>query len=48
MAAVATNATLSGPSALAINAAGSVWVADTLNNAVRLLQFATGGTTVAR
>ncbi len=44
---VATNAMLSGPSALAINAAGNVWVADTLNNAVRELQFATGGTTIA-
>ena len=37
---------LSGPSALAVNAAGSIWVADTLNNAVRLLQFTGGGTTV--
>ena len=43
---VATSATLSGPSALAVNASGNVWVADTLNNAVRLLQFASGGTTV--
>jgi hypothetical protein len=40
----AANATLSGPSALAVNAAGSIWVADTFNNAVRLLQF-TGGST---
>jgi uncharacterized protein (TIGR03437 family) len=42
----ASNATLNGPSAVAVNATGSVWVADTLNNAVRLLQFAGGGTTV--
>jgi uncharacterized protein (TIGR03437 family) len=32
---------------LAINSAGSIWVADTLNNAVRQLQFAGSGTTVA-
>ena len=43
----APNALMNGPSALAINAAGSIWVADTLNNAVRLLQFAGGGTTVS-
>jgi uncharacterized protein (TIGR03437 family) len=43
---IATSATLSGPSALAVNSAGNVWVADTLNNAVRLLQFVSGGTTV--
>ncbi|MGD0778292.1 MAG: hypothetical protein ABSC05_36380 [Candidatus Solibacter sp.] len=43
----APNATLNGPSALAVNATGSVWVADTLNNAVRLLQFTGGGTTVS-
>jgi uncharacterized protein (TIGR03437 family) len=42
----APNATLNGPSAVAVNAAGNVWVADTLNNAVRYLQFAGGGTTV--
>ena len=42
----AANATLSGPSALAVNAAGSIWVADTFNNAVRLLQFTGGSTTV--
>jgi uncharacterized protein (TIGR03437 family) len=44
---IATSATLSGPSALAVNSTGSVWVADTLNNAVRLLQFASGGNTVS-
>src|ERR1035438_7849247 len=44
---IATSARLDGPSAVAVNAAGSVWVADTLNNAVRLLQFAGGGTTVS-
>ncbi len=43
---IATSATLSGPSALSVNSTGNVWVADTLNNAVRLLQFASGGTTV--
>lgn len=44
---IAANARLNGPSALAVNAAGSVWVADTLNNAVRLVQFTGGGTTVS-
>ena len=44
---IATNATLSGPSALAVNAAGSVWVADTFNNAVRLLQFTGGSSAVS-
>ncbi len=43
----APNALMNGPSALAINAAGNIWVADTLNNAVRLLQFTGGGTTVS-
>ncbi len=43
----APNARLNGPSAVAVNAAGSVWVADTLNHAVRLLQFTGGGTTVS-
>ncbi len=42
----AVSATLSGPSALAVNAAGSIWVADTFNNAVRLLQFTGGDTKV--
>jgi trimeric autotransporter adhesin len=41
------NARLNGPSALAINAAGNIWIADSLNNAVRLLQFTGGGTTVS-
>jgi uncharacterized protein (TIGR03437 family) len=44
---IAANARLNGPSALAVNAAGNIWVADTLNNAVRLLQFTGGGTTVS-
>ena len=44
---IATSATLSGPSALAVNTAGSVWVADTFNNAVRLLQFTGGSSTVS-
>ena len=39
---IATSARLNGPSALAVDSAGNVWVADTLNNAVRLLQFAVG------
>ena len=43
----APNARLNGPSSLAVNAAGSIWVADTLNNAVRLLQFTGGGTMVS-
>jgi uncharacterized protein (TIGR03437 family) len=43
----APNALLHGPSALAVNAAGSVWVADSSNNAVRLLQFSGGGTAVS-
>jgi trimeric autotransporter adhesin len=42
----AINATLNGPSALAINSTGSIWVADALNNAVRLLQFVGGSTAV--
>jgi uncharacterized protein (TIGR03437 family) len=42
----ATSAKLNGPSAVAVNGGGSVWVADTLNNAVRLLQFAGSGTTI--
>jgi uncharacterized protein (TIGR03437 family) len=42
----APNARLNAPSALAVNSAGSIWVADTLNNAVRLLQFTGGGTSI--
>jgi uncharacterized protein (TIGR03437 family) len=44
---IAAGARLNGPSALALNAAGNIWVADTFNNAVRLLQFTGGGTTVS-
>jgi trimeric autotransporter adhesin len=39
----ATSATLNGPSAIAITATGSVYVADANNNAVRLLQPAASG-----
>jgi uncharacterized protein (TIGR03437 family) len=42
---VATTATLNGPSALAINVAGNVFVADTGNNAVRVLAPTGGGIT---
>src|SRR5205823_5200 len=38
-----TRARLSAPSAVAVNAAGNVYVADTLNNAVRVLQPAEFG-----
>ncbi|HMC57911.1 MAG TPA: IPT/TIG domain-containing protein, partial [Candidatus Solibacter sp.] len=41
-----TGARLSAPSAVAVNAAGNVYVADTLNNAVRLLQVGGFGITV--
>jgi uncharacterized protein (TIGR03437 family) len=40
---IATGAEMAGPSAIAIDSAGSIWVADTLNNALRMLQFS-GGT----
>jgi uncharacterized protein (TIGR03437 family) len=43
----APNARLNGPSAVAVDATGTVWVADTLNNAVRQLQFSGSGTTVS-
>jgi uncharacterized protein (TIGR03437 family) len=43
----ASKALLNGPSAVALNAGDSVYVADTFNNAVRLLQFAGGGTLVS-
>ena len=42
----ATSAALSGPFGLAINSAGSIWFADSLNNSVRLLQFASGAISV--
>ena len=38
----ATNARLSAPSSVAVAAAGNLYVADTGNNAIRLLQFAAG------
>lgn len=43
----AFTAALSGPSGLAINNVGSLFVADTSNNAVRLLQIAASGTTIS-
>jgi uncharacterized protein (TIGR03437 family) len=43
----ATGAQLNRPSALAVNGAGNVWVADTGNNAVRLLQYSGSGISVA-
>jgi uncharacterized protein (TIGR03437 family) len=43
----ATNATLNGPSALAVGGLGGLYVADTSNNAVRQLQFSGGGTSVS-
>jgi uncharacterized protein (TIGR03437 family) len=45
--AAATSASLNGPAGLAINSAGSVWFADTRNNAIRLLQFTSGAITVS-
>ena len=43
---LATKASVSGPSAVALDASGNVYVADTLNNAVRLLQVGGFGITV--
>jgi uncharacterized protein (TIGR03437 family) len=43
---VATAARLSAPSAVAVDTSGNVYVADTLNNAVRLLQLGSFGITV--
>jgi uncharacterized protein (TIGR03437 family) len=43
---VGTSASLSAPSAVTVDAAGNVYVADTLNNAVRLLQLGAFGITV--
>ncbi len=42
----AVDARLNGPSALALNSAGSLFVADTLNNSVRLLQISASGISV--
>jgi uncharacterized protein (TIGR03437 family) len=42
----AADARLNGPSALALNSAGSLFVADTLNNSVRLLQISASGISV--
>ncbi len=44
---LAPRATLNGPSAVAVNSSGNVWVADTFNNAVRRLQFTGGATAVS-
>jgi uncharacterized protein (TIGR03437 family) len=43
----ATNARLNGPAGLAVDSQGGLYVADTLNNAVRQLQFSGGGTAVS-
>ena len=43
---VGTSATLNAPSAVALDSSGNVYVADTLNNAVRLLQVGGFGLTV--
>jgi len=43
----ATSASLNGPSALAINPAGNLWVADANNNSVRTLQPTGSGINVA-
>ena len=43
----AANAQLSGPSALAVDSSGTVWLADTNNNAVRELQANSGGISVS-
>jgi len=40
---LATNASLDGPTGSAVDSKGNVYVADSANNAVRMLQFATGG-----
>jgi uncharacterized protein (TIGR03437 family) len=42
----ASNASLNGPSALAINSTGNLYVADTLNNSVRMLQLSASGISV--
>jgi uncharacterized protein (TIGR03437 family) len=39
----ATSATLDGPTGIAVDSKGNVYIADSGNNAVRLLQFATNG-----
>jgi uncharacterized protein (TIGR03437 family) len=43
----ASNASLNGPSALAINSAGAIFFADSNNNAVRMLQSNGSGVTVS-
>ncbi len=40
---LATSASLNGPTGIAVDTKGNVYVADSANNAVRLLQFATTG-----
>ncbi|MGD0668821.1 MAG: hypothetical protein ABSB23_14775 [Bryobacteraceae bacterium] len=44
---LATGASLNGPTGMAVDAKGNVYVADSANNAVRLLQFATTGMQLA-
>jgi len=40
----ATSAQLDSPAGIAVNAAGDLYVADTLNNAIRYLRVTAGGT----
>ena len=44
---LATSAQINGPTAVALDAKGNLYVADTNNNAVRLLQFAGSGISVS-
>ncbi len=43
----ATSAAFSGTYGLAINSAGSIWFADSLNNSVRMLQYASGAISIS-
>jgi uncharacterized protein (TIGR03437 family) len=44
---MATSASLNGPAGIAVDPKGNVYIADSANNAVRLLQFAAGGIQLA-